>query len=361
MLKFSVADSWSRQRSRGAKRRSLLVAVLAAIGVLGGGVTAASAATVDLTINVTSDKGTYAIDDAAVYTIRVDNRSDRETAAGATVVLDVPNMAGSSSDWATSVSAVTTGGGADAPTAFVRSTDGQKVTATLPSLPAGGWVSYALTAPGNPANGVHGSIVVSATVAPAAGDTDVELRTNTSTVGIVVYEEIADYSTTLGGYPGSAVADGATFTADVTFWNPGVSNTLAGSLELAGDLADGSRIVDIELLSGVGPALAITPGTAVSIPMDAMVSGASNVYRVSIAAGATCTATGTSRTLTLTSSVTPAGGVVEPAGQNGDNIALASVSVLTPVCLEADVSVTSLAQTVPAAAAALPAGGPFAF
>jgi len=361
LLGKSDTDSWSRKRLHGAKRGSILVAALAIFGVLGGGVTAASAANVDLTVNVSSDTGTYAIDDAAVYTVRVDNRSDRDTAAGATVVLDVPNMVGSSSNWDTAVSAVSTGGGADAPTGFVRSTNGQTVTATLPSLPAGGWVSYALTAPGHPASGVTGSITVSATVTPAAGDTDVELGTNTSTVGVVILDVLADYATTLGNYPGSSIADGGTFTTEVTFTNSGVGNTLAGSLGLSGDLADGSQIVGIELLSGVGPEPTITPSTSISIPMDAMDSGASNVYRVTIDAGATCTTAPDTRVLTLNSTVSHNNGVAEPAGLNSDNDATANVSALTPACLYSDVSVTLLEQTEPAAPASIPAGGPFEF
>ena len=78
-------------RQPSARLRSTALAV-AALVMLGAGATSASsaaAADVDLTVNVTSDRGSYGVDQPAVYTVRVDNRSDRATAAGATATLTV--------------------------------------------------------------------------------------------------------------------------------------------------------------------------------------------------------------------------------------------------------------------------------
>lgn len=355
------ANVVSRDRSIRARRTVFFGALLAVFGMVGGGVAgAAVAAEVDLTVNVSSDRGSYAVDQSAVYTVRVDNRTDRPTAAGATVVLDVPNMAGSTSAWDTSVSAVATGGGAAAPTGLVRSADGRSVTATLPTLPAGAWVSYALTAPGNPANGVSGSLTVTARVAAGPGDTDVSSATDTSTVGVVIVAKPAGYATSITGYPGAAIADGATFTADVSVVNSGVTNTLRDTLTLAGTLGQGARIVDAMLVSGPGPVPTVTPGSTSQLAMPGMPGGSTNVIRVTIAAGESCNATGEVRSMTLTSTVTPTGGIAEPAAQNGDNTAVATISVLTPACLQSDVSVTSLTQTVPATGA-IPHDGPFGF
>jgi hypothetical protein len=356
-------DVVSRDRSIG-RSAALVGAVLAVVGLALGGIAGpAVAAPVDLTVNVTSDRGSYASDQPAVYTVRVDNRTDQAAAGGATVVLDVPNMAGSTSAWETSVSAVATGGGAASPSGFTRSADGRSVTATLPTLPPGGWVSYALTAPGNPANAVRGSLTVTASVIPGVGDTDVSAATDTSTVGVVIVSKPADYATSIAGYPTTAVADGATFTADVSVVNSGVGNNLTDALSLGGTLGTGAWIIGATLVSGPGPEPTVTPGTTASVAMPGMPAGSTNVIRLTIAAGATCNVDGSPRAMTLTSTVTAVsssnGGVAEPAAQNGDNTAVATVSVVTPVCLESDVSVTSLTKTAPAGA--IDHDGPFEF
>lgn len=347
-------------RITGRRLLATIVAGSLAFAAAFGVAAPASAAEVDLTVNVTSDRGSYAADAPAIYTIRVDNRSDRATATGATVVLDVPNMAGSAVAWSTAVSGVAMGGGAAAPTSFAVSDAGRSVTATLPSIPGRGWVSYSLTAPGNPANGISGSLTVTARVAAAVGDTDVDTATDTATVGVVILPRPADYSTSIANAPTTGVADGATVTVDVAVVNTGVTNNLRSSLALTGDLSGVAQIIAATLLSGPGASPTLTPGTTGQLDVSGMPSGSTSVFRVEIQVGATCTPTGNPRNLTLASTVAPVGGVAEDVSLNADNTASAAFSVLTPVCLEADVSVTSIAQTVPTSGA-IPHDGAFGF
>ncbi|WP_284296914.1 hypothetical protein [Homoserinibacter gongjuensis] len=341
----------------------MIAVVVASLSMVAAGAVAAPAATaadVDLAVNVSSDRAIYAVDQSAVYTVRIDNRSDQQTAAGATVALDVPNMLNSGLAWETSASAVSGGGGAAAPQNFVRSADGRTVTATLPALPAGGWISFALTAPGNPANGVTGALTVTATVTPAAGDTDVHVATDSATAGVVIKALPADYATSITGYPTAGVADGATITADVSIVNTGVRNNLRSTLSLAGELGTGTKLVSAVLLSGPAAAPTLTSDTAGRIDVGNLPAGTTSVVRFTIAVGAACNVAGTPRTLTLTSAVAPSGGVAEAVALNGDNTASATFSVLTPACRASDVRTDSLTQVTPASGA-LPHDGPFAF
>ena len=117
-----------------------LTAVLA--GVAAGG--SAQAASVDLVVNVTSDRGVYSATDTAIYTVRVDNRGTESTSAPSTVTLTVPNTRSSLETWEQDVTCAPSGG-AVCPTGFTRSNT--TISAEIPSVPKNGSFSAPPLAP----------------------------------------------------------------------------------------------------------------------------------------------------------------------------------------------------------------------
>jgi hypothetical protein len=377
-----------------ATRFRSVTAAVAAFGVaasivfVGG---PASAASVELVVNVSTSQSVYAADATATYTVRVDNRGTQNTSVPSTVTLTAPNTQGGNAPWEQSVTCAAFAG-AVCPSAFTRSAD--TISADIPSVPATGYLVFTVSAPGVPSNRLRGAIAITATIAPQSGDVDVAQATDESSITILIGNPDARYS---GTATGPSFADALSdITYDVVVSNDGSRNSLRPVLSLAAGEGSGTATAtpvrlfgftgvecvaetvlglcaNVRALSPFGGLLSPQPnpitlsGTTVQVGVIDMPAGSAVTLRLTVNPGrpscndALLDAT---RVLTLTNTVRnflSSSGLVEPPAQNPDNFSTVLTNLPAPPCVVGDLAVLSLSQLSAQAAAGVDVGGTFAF
>ncbi|NYF08989.1 hypothetical protein HDC94_000145 [Leifsonia sp. AK011] len=371
--------------SRGRIVTSFIAIIGVMAGVAAGG--AAQAASVDLVINVTSDRGVYSASDTAVYTVRVDNRGTESTSTPSTVTLTVPNMASSPVAWEQNVTCAASGG-AVCPTGFTRS--GTTISAAIPSVPKNGSLVFTVHAPGWMLNYVRNAVQVTATIAAGSGDTELQTVTDSSVINVLIHDPAMDYSTEATG-PADAPAQ-TTVYYDVVLRNTGETNSVYSEVVLAAGVGTGSAstapILDYgfagvtcqnetggascaNLTMIAGDSLPLIPiavnasGLSASLGVTNMPSGSSVTLRFAVQTGRPACTTGQAATRTITVTDTVASifqvGWPEASPLNPDNVATVLTNLPALPCTTGDVSTVSLSQPSGQTSAGIALGGAFEY
>ena len=371
--------------SRGRVFTSFLAIAGILAGVAAGG--SAQAASVDLVVNVTSDRGVYSATDTAIYTVRVDNRGTESTSAPSTVTLTVPNTRSSLEAWEQDVTCAPSGG-AVCPTGFTRSNT--TISAEIPSVPKNGSLVFTVAAPGQMNNYVRNSVEISATVAAGSGDTELQAVTDLSVINVLIHDPEMEYSTTATGP--STASPQSTVYYDVVLQNTGEANSVYTELVLAAGAGTGSAstapILDFgfagvtclnetggascaNLTMVAGSSLPLIPvavnasGTTASLGVTGMPSGSSVTLRFAVQTGRPACTTGQAaiRTITVTDTV----GAIDEAGWpeasplNPDNFATVLTNLPALPCTTGDVSTVSISQPAGQTSAGIALGGAFEY
>lgn len=371
---------WSRTRKIAAGIATLAVVASTLLAL------PAQAASVDLVVNVSSDRGVYSATDTAVYTVRVDNRGTEATSGASTLSLTVPNTASSPVAWEQSVTCAPSGG-AVCPTGFARSTT--TISASLPSLPVGSSLVFTVRAPGWMLNFVRNSVAITATVAPAASDTDSQAATDQSVINVLIADPDVKYSTTATG-PANADPQ-STIYYDVVLRNSGEPDSIYADVTLTAGVGSGSAatppIVDyrfggVACLNETGGAScanlrAVSGGTIAVFPPAVLADGGQNAgvgvldmprdssvtLRFAVQTGRPACTTGAAafRQITLTDVVDSIlqVGWPEPSAQEADNTATVVTNLPALPCTTGDVATVSLSQPSAQTTNGIALGGAF--
>ena len=370
------------------------ISALAAFGVAASIVfvgAPASAADVDLVVNVSTQQNVYLAEDVATYSVRVDNRGAQSTSVPSTVTLNVPNTRNTATAWEQSVTCEAFGGAVCPTSPFTRA--GETISASIPSIPVAGYVVFTVRAPGEASNNIRGPVQVTATVAPQAGDVDLETSTDESFISVLIASPDMRYGTTVTG-PSTAAAV-STQTYDVVISNDGSKNSVYANIALVAGAGSGSatttpiaglalagvecvnesvaglcanlRTVEFSSqLSPTQPNPITVAGTSARLGFVDMPAGSSATLRLTVNTGrpACNDAVGSAnRTLTLSSGVRwiLSRGAAEPATENSNNSGSVITNLPAPQCAIGDIATQSLQQPDAQASAGVTPGGPFSY
>lgn len=369
--------------------------VLAAAVVLGSG--AASAASVDLVVNVASDKASYTASETQTYTVVLTNRGPGN-ATNASFSLNVPSTQGSTQPWNTGVGCVASGG-AVCPTAYALSPS-TTLGATVPSLPMNGKLILTVPAPGTPASQVSGGMNVVAGIAPGSADTNADGSTDTSNIFVYIAPPQLSFGTTVAGPAAVATPGNTQGTYTVVLQNTGTdTNSFFSNLALAASQGTGSasslpylpgtRFNSISCTGATGGAscanlVATNSGGFILSPQpNPLVDPASTSTSLAVGAtqmpgGSTITLTvvvdvgtsicstngaGDNRVLSLSSGVgniNPGGAAEQPLSA-ADNTATQTTTVGAAQCAIGDLLVNGIAQPAAQTSNGLGPNAPFSY
>lgn len=221
-------------------RLALVVVLAAALSALPAYV--ALAADVALVVNVegpVSGLTTDTID----YALSVQNRSGQDAANPATITFSAPNAASGGgvavSDWTSGISCTSSGAASCPSGPFTLSADASTVNITAPPLGSGGALDFRIKVPGNPSNGVVGSVVITASATVSSGDTNTTPQTSSASSTIVLRSPGVRYAVAATGPASATVGD--VFSYQVVLSNTG---------EVTNDLAARTKIVNTNLSGG---------------------------------------------------------------------------------------------------------------
>lgn len=376
--------------------RVMVMAALSGAGL-------ASAASVDLVVNVAADKASYAAAELETYTVVLTNRGPA-AATNATFSLNVPSTGSSAAAWNSGVSCVASGG-AVCPASYTLPLGGTTLSGTVPSMPVNGKLTLTVPAPGSVASYVSGGMNVVATVAPGPADTNADTSTDTSNIFVYIAPPQLGYATAVAG-PANIAAPGNTqATYTVVLQNTGADTndivsrmTLAiaqgtGSASSLGYLP-GTRFNSITCTGATGgascanvvatvndpyPATIISPQPMLlvnftnyngdleqSIGATQMPGGSSLTLSVVVDVGIAACSTngpGDNRVLTLTSElapISPSGGYENPSSP-ADNTAVQSTTVGAQLCGQGDLVLNGITQPPSQATNGVGPNAPFSY
>lgn len=319
---------------RGVRRTfAVLAAGLVTLAMLP--VAAANAATTDIVVNVSTDRGSYSVDDEMTTTIEVTSRGPAGISAPAALSVSIPLLSGTTEEWNNNVTC-TASGGAVCPTAY-QLTNTSTLAAQIATLPPLGKLTLKAKATVPTSRTTSWSATVTASVAVGEGDTDPTEATNTATT--VVTQETADTEWAVGVTGPSSVASpgNTTITYQYTITNNGTDPTaFYATLKAAAGQGTGSSgsslpyidpltITGITCASGTGgatcaDAVSVTPASgAVSstlvpsagatqyVGSKLMPGGSTLTFNVEVQAGPTLCSSGADalRNVTLTATINP--------------------------------------------------------